>query len=271
MKPLFRKIVYLLLILGMGGAFYYGYNYIQQKAPTISEVQKQIPSKPSRTIQYPVPSESGQSGFASPTVNGAPPVDKSDPTIENALSTLLGKELFASLFHLNNIVRRIVVTVDNATQHAQPSWEMSPLKPLESSFIATRRNNDRIIAPANFQRYTPYANLARTVDPKKLVEVYVHFYSLFQAAYQDLGTEKYFNDRLVEVIDNVLKAPEIRDSIKVERLTPHNRYKYVDNSLESLPSGQKALVRMGYDNIRTIKEKLRQIRVLLTHLEGTTR
>jgi len=40
---------------------------------------------------------------------------------------------------------------------------------------------------------------------------YFKLYSLFQQSYEDLGYPgQYFNDRLVEVIDDMLRAPEVQ-------------------------------------------------------------
>jgi hypothetical protein len=41
---------------------------------------------------------------------------------------------------------------------------------------------------------------------------------------------------------------------------PWVRYQYVDPQLESLAAGQKILLRMGPDNERRLKQKLRELR-----------
>ena len=53
----------------------------------------------------------------------------------------------------------------------------------------------------------------RAADTKQVARIYFHFYPLFQQAYENLGyPQKYFNDRLIEVIDDMLKAPEAMKS-----------------------------------------------------------
>ena len=49
------------------------------------------------------------------------------------------------------------------------------------------------------------------------------------------------------------------------RLTvPHVLYEYADPDLQSLSSGRKVLVRMGVENERRVKAKLREIRAAVT-------
>jgi hypothetical protein len=68
----------------------------------------------------------------------------------------------------------------------------------------------------------------------------------------------YFNDRLVQVIDNLLETPEVKAPIKL--VQPKVFYEYADPSLESRSAGQKLLLRMGPANAEIIKGKLRELR-----------
>jgi len=89
--------------------------------------------------------------------------------------------------------------------------------------------------------------------------VYERLYPLFQQSYEDLGYPgKYFNDRLVEVIDHLLQAPEAAGPVPL--VQPKVFYEYADADLESRSAGQKLLMRMGPANERLIKEKLRAFR-----------
>jgi hypothetical protein len=84
-------------------------------------------------------------------------------------------------------------------------------------------------------------------------------YPLFQQSYEDLGYPgKYFNDRLVQVIDHLLQAPEVTGPIRL--VQPKVMFQYADPSLENSSAGQKLLIRMGPANERIIKQKLREFR-----------
>jgi hypothetical protein len=95
----------------------------------------------------------------------------------------------------------------------------------------------------------------------------VHAYPLFQQAYRDLGyPHGYFNDRLVEVIDHLLKAPE--PGAPIALVKTDKVYNFADPQLEGLSAGQKLMVRVGPKNEKLIKHKLRVIRAAVTGAHG---
>ena len=102
-----------------------------------------------------------------------------------------------------------------------------------------------------------------SADPKALAAVYFRLYPLFQQAYENLGYPgKYFNDRLVQAIDSMLATPDVQGPVTLVR--PKVFYQFADSSLESLPAGQKLLIRMGPQNASVIKAKLQQFRAAIT-------
>ena len=105
------------------------------------------------------------------------------------------------------------------------------------------------------------------MDSEALVAIYVHFYPLFQQAYEELGyPSAYFNDRVIDVIDLLLETPEIKGPIRLSQ--PHVLYTYADPDLEALSAGQKALLRSGQSNVVRVKAKLRELRsALVTKVE----
>jgi hypothetical protein len=121
------------------------------------------------------------------------------------------------------------------------------------------------LSPQNEARYAPFIELVKVTDTKQLVALYFHFYPLFQQAYEDLGyPSQYFNDRLIEVIDNLLATPDVKGPIELTQ--PNVLFLYADPKLEALSAGQKTMLRMGPDNERVLKDKLRQLReALATH------
>jgi hypothetical protein len=115
------------------------------------------------------------------------------------------------------------------------------------------------LSPANYARYARYVRLAQGIDSKRLAGIYVHYYPLFQQAYAELGYPKrHFNDRLVEVIDHLLGAPDVQQPVNLIR--PKVLYEFEDPELQELSVGQKLLIRMGPENAAAMKAKLREIR-----------
>jgi Protein of unknown function (DUF3014) len=104
--------------------------------------------------------------------------------------------------------------------------------------------------------------LLESVNTSALVATYVRLYPLFQEAYKEQGYPKrYFNDRLIEAIDNALGAPNISTPIALTQ--PRVMHQFADAKLESLSAGQKIMLRMGSANEARVKAKLNEVRAAL--------
>jgi hypothetical protein len=203
-------------------------------------------------IQNPVPTNSG------PSVQPLPPLDASDAALHDSMAELLGKRSVDSLFKPEQLVRHIVVTIDNLSRK-RAAVELRPTKPLAGTFMATGDEQHSTLNPATYQRYAPMIQVVQMLDTKQLAALYFHYYPLFQQAYQNLGYPNgYFNDRLVVTIDNLLATPDVAGDIGLTR--PNVMYQYADPNLEDLSAGQKAMLRMGPTNAGIVKAKLRELR-----------
>lgn len=195
---------------------------------------------------------------------GAPPlpaIGESDSVAAEAAAALFGRDAFARLFHPDALVRRFVATVDNLPRRTA-AVRLMPVKPVPGAFAVDERDGDATIAAANALRYRPYVVAMEAADAKRLVAAYVALYPLFQAAYVELGyPDGYFNDRLVQAIDDLLAAPDVA----APRLAqPKVVWVYADPDLEARSAGQKIMLRMGPANAARVKAKLRAIRSELT-------
>jgi len=154
------------------------------------------------------------------------------------------------------------LAVDNLPRKKVPS-RLMPVKPTPRQFLTTADGQSVFINVDNYRRYMPWSTLAEAVDTKQLVAAYVRFYPLFQRAYQEQGYPSgYFNDRLIDAIDDMLAAPEIQGPVKL--VQPKVLYQFADPDLEARSAGQKIMIRMGNDNADKIKAKLAEIRRELT-------
>lgn len=197
----------------------------------------------------------------------APALVDGDALSVEALARLFGGDAsFGGLLVLQDFVRRVVVTVDNLPGERLP-LARAPLQMADSvadgaSGGGLKVAGDgavRFLDPDNELRYAAYVRLAERVSSAGLVAAYVRLYPLFQSAYDELGyPSAYFNDRLVAVIDHLLEAPEVVGPVRV--LQPKVRYVFESPALERLSAGQKLMVRMGVDNSRRVKAKLRDLR-----------
>lgn len=186
-------------------------------------------------------------------------------SLHKELGRLFDRGQFSKLFILESFVYRFVVTVDNLTERNIPAKYLFSKPPKGQLLIQVDRNGNEYLDSNNYRRYSTYIKFAETVDIKKIASIYDRYYTLFQSAYEDLGyTNKYFNDRLVEVIDHLLDTPDIHGPIKL--LRPSIYYKYADPKLELLSAGHKYLIRIGPKNAVRIKALLEELRQELTTL-----
>jgi hypothetical protein len=178
--------------------------------------------------------------------------------MRDTITGLVGADAFQRFFEPEDILHRIVATIDNLPRKSYAS-RLDPMKTPSGAFATTGQDDALAVAPANAARYTPYVRTLEAVDPDKLVAAYAHFYPLFQKAYVDLCYPNgYFNDRLVQVIDDLLATPDVQGPIRL--VVPHVLYEYADPDLQSRSAGQKVLLRMGRENAAKVKAKLREIR-----------
>ena len=211
---------------------------------------------PPPAIAHPLASAAGAAGDAQ-----LPAMDQSDAALLAALPPIIGAGAVHDFVEPDNLVRRLVVTVDNIPRQKIPVGRR-PVKRLGAPFLADGDELHATLDPRNYQRYTPYVAVVRNLDVAALMKVYLHFYPLLQRAYQDLGYPNgYFNDRLVEAIDSLLATP--RPTGPIDLVRPNVMYEFADPALEALPAGQKLMLRLGPDNAGDIRAKLTELRAAL--------
>jgi hypothetical protein len=211
-------------------------------------------------IQHPI--TQAAAGPAVASTAPLPALDASDADVATALAALAGGGDLSSLLLHQQVIARIVATIDALPRRSLGTL-MLPLRTPKGAFVTDEAEGNTVIGAGNAARYAPYMKIVEGADPHALVAWYVHAYPLFQQAYKELGYPKaYFNDRLIVVIDDLLAAPEPASPPAL--MHPQAFYVYADPALESLSSGQRLLLRVGPANEAKIKAKLRAIRAELT-------
>jgi hypothetical protein len=221
--------------------------------------------QPARTAPAPAPQAEAPAVIRNPLPDSdtsLPSLETSDSMMRETLARLIGRKAFDDLFVPDRIIPRIVATVDNLPRQTAPR-RLMPVNPVSGPFIiAGASPTDYTIDPANQRRYAMHVRAMDAVPARTLVWLYVQTYPLFQRAYEELGYGgQYFNDRLVEAIDDLLAAPDVRNPVRL--VQPKVFYQFADAELEALSAGQKMLLRMGPENAQQVKAKLREIRQAL--------
>ncbi|GAA6141907.1 DUF3014 domain-containing protein [Hydrogenophaga sp. 5NK40-0174] len=202
-----------------------------------------------------------------------PALQDSDARVKQVIGTMLSKRDMLTFLQLDGFVRKVVATVDNmGRKHAPPTvW---PVIPTPKKFMTAKGDDGtEVIAPANSDRYTPFVGVVESVDTAQAAAAYRSLYPLFQQAYEDLGYPgKYFNDRLVTVLDQMIATPIPSEPLQVSlvevkgsvpSLRPWVRYEFVDPAYADLSAGQKMLLRSGADNQKRLQAKLKAFRQLV--------
>jgi hypothetical protein len=239
--------------LSVGAVVYFSYrdkDAPPPAKPAVVAAPVPVEEPPEPAVKNPLPPADSQAPL--------PKLEDSDQPMANSLEEVLGKEAIERFVIPKDLIRHIVVTVDNLAAE-KVAERIRPVKRTPGSFVVSGTEDAPVLDPTNFARYDAAVALVRTADTKQLVAVYKHYYPRFQEVYESLGhPPEYFNDRLIEVIDDLLAAPDLQGPVALAR--PNVLYEYADPKLESRSAGQKAMMRMGSANAKVVMDKLRELR-----------
>jgi hypothetical protein len=238
----------------LGAVYYYKYHAVVPAPPPVAEPPHPSAQEPQAAtepaIRNPIPETTDTKPL--------PSLKDSDPDVRESLVGVFGAKSISQFLVPDNVIRHIVVTVDNLPRK-KVALELRPVKPTPGATVTATQGDITTLGSANYERYAPLIEVVRSTDTKVLTNVYFKLYPLFQQSYEDLGYPgQYFNDRLVEVIDDMLKTPDVHGPIELTQ--PKVFYEYADPKLEALSAGQKLLLRMGPANEAIMKAKLRELR-----------
>jgi len=269
-----RKKTWAVFAVVLMGSTITGYLLLSQDA-MLPPVVQQIATPPTDIPETP-PTQPSH-GPVEPAIlhplNTAPAVETplgqglGDAPLLDALRKILDKNWLDFILP-DKLILHIVATVDNLPRKYLPA-SVVPLRRAKGSFIVSGLDTALQIDSSNSARYTHYVKLIRSINTETLVSTYRRFYPSFQKAYEELGYPKaYFNDRLVEAIDDLLAAPDVDEPIRLAQ--PKILFEFADPELQARSAGQKIMIRVGRENSVLIKEKLSEIRKLVTSSIGAS-
>ncbi|QDE40369.1 DUF3014 domain-containing protein [Luteibacter pinisoli] len=248
--------VLVVAIVGLGGVFLYREKQARDAAQPPQPVAAASAALPSTAVhdtalpQHPI-------GPAGASTAALPALDQSDDAILAGLLALTSDGALKTLLRPEAIVPRMVATID-ALPKANVGMNVLPLRTPTGRFQVQSDDGMFVESKKNLDRYDTYMYVADHVNPKAAAAWYKRNYPLFQQAYRDLGTSGYFNDRLIEVIDHLLAAPEPKGTLQL--IPAKVGYIYANDTYEQLSAGQKFMIRVGAENEANLKGKLRALR-----------
>lgn len=269
-SSVWTAVILVVVLLGAGALWW---RWSQTQAP-VEPVAVSTPPPTNVPADVPPPPQpeqlAPQNPVETPPDPALPQLSDSDARVTAALNELLGKKAVTGFLNVDNFVRRFVATVDNLPREHAAS-RMWPVQPAGSRFMTSGNEDNMSLSLDNAQRYTPMVLMAEQVNASAAAAAYFKLYPLFQQAYEELGYPgKYFNDRLVAVLDHLLAAPEPQGPVKIKMVEirseenpsakPYVHYEFADPQLESMSAGQKMMVRVGLVNERRLKAQLKAFR-----------
>jgi hypothetical protein len=268
-----RAVIIGLVVAVLGGGAYFFWRAKQTPPPAPAPVAQPVapaapppaPPPPQPAIKHPVEAEPKPP-------QKLPSLAESDEYVKSALIDLIGRKGVLTFLYTQGFIQRFVATVDNLANE-RAATHLWPVNQTPGAFETEAAGGGSLIAARNAARYAPFVAMADGVDARAAARLYRRTYPLLQQAYEELGYPgKYFNDRMIEVIDHLLDTPEVAGPIKVRAVEvkdpskparPHRLYQFEDPALESRSAGQKILLRMGPENARKLRAKLSEFRGLI--------
>jgi hypothetical protein len=270
-------IISLIVLIVLGGIAWYLFEARQAQdspPPAVSEIAPQTVPVPEPEPEMPTFEIEQKKTPAAPELDELPlpPLHESDGYVHETLSGVVGEAATMQYFPGEALVAKAVATIDALGSRQVPGNIRAALD-LGGEFTAVPDSNPPSMIldeegdpepqflsnPANQGRYVGWVELLEAVDAEQFAALYRANYPLFQQAWNDLGYAGHdFNERLLEIIDELLATPVVSEPYRL--IKPEAVYLFSDEELESLSAGQKILLRMGSGNAARVKSRLAEIR-----------
>jgi hypothetical protein len=273
-----RTPIVIAAVVALAVAAWFGWRHFESSkvlpTPPVATTAPADPAPPpapapttTPTIQHPVDPPGTETAVQPAPL---PALAEADALVRELVAGVVTSKDVVRFLQMDGFIRRVVATVDNLPREQAPLM-VWPVYPTPQRFTTQRTDTGvENIHLENSQRYTPFVQLIESVDSAKAVAVYRRLYPLFQQAYEELGFPgRYFNDRLVQVLDHLIATPvqtgplavtlvEVKGEVPSTR--PWVRYEFADPTLQSMSAGQKMLMRTGAENHQRLRARLIDIR-----------
>lgn len=189
------------------------------------------------------------------------PLDLSDKAIKQGLITALRAPLLSTLIVNDSILANMVASVNNTAQGTLPE-NVSLLTPPATEFSVFKQADNQFITPESFTRYNVYAQTFAEIETEDMLALLDQYEPQIMAQFEQIALPNaQFTSTLINAINRLLDTPSVNLPIPV--ISDSAMYKFANPQLEALLPAQKQLLRMGPDNMRLVKAKLRELRTAL--------
>lgn len=255
-----------LVIIVAGWLLFRDTEQVTEPAPLPPVVEPATPQQPLEAEPLPEPAVTEPEPVAEPEQVVATPVepevvvplpalDESDAELAEALLALNWKAGLAALFNREEMIRNLVVTVDNIAQGQLVAGHPVLVKPADGYRVQPVAEGRYLTAADNSSRYEPYLQLLESVPPRQVLALKRRYQPLLDQAFAELGyPDLTFDQRLRQAIAVLLSTPQVPAGAELSR--PSVMYTYADPKLEQLPEAQKQVLRLSAEQQQRFKALL---------------
>jgi hypothetical protein len=234
------------VVLLIGGLLWYLGS--REDSVSVQETTEQAVATPSGPEQ--LPAEPGDD-------IDLPPLDETDPLIRDLVSALSSHPRVAAYLTTDHLVRNMTVVVVNIADGRTPSNHLGAVRP-RGDFQVREDGVEFVIDRRTYERYNDHAAAIQGLDAQGVARFYATIRPRIDDAYRDLGQPHgSFDDSLRRAIIELLRTPIPEGEVRVRGDSV--AYTYADPKLESLSHAQRQFLRMGPENMRIVKAKLREV------------
>jgi hypothetical protein len=187
-----------------------------------------------------------------------PPLSASDIRVRAWVARLSAHPQLAAWLVTDRLIERFVLSVVEVAGGSNPSEHLPFLVP--STPFPVRSEGGRLfMADAGPRRHDLLANVVASLDTRGTLTLYRQLSPLLEESYRGLGLPGgSFDQTLRLALDQILS---VGIPTETPALVPYEGvYIYQIPALEERRGAEKALLRMGPDNIRQVQAKLRELR-----------
>jgi hypothetical protein len=190
-----------------------------------------------------------------------PPLEETDPIVRERVGALSSDPTIAKWLTTGDLLRHITRLVQAIAEDRSVAGHLAILQPSQP-FAVQHSNGRLVIDPRSYRRYDGIARAVTSLDARGSAGLYSAFRPRIADAYVELGfPDTPFDGTLEDALVTLVSTPVPDGPIEV---VPHaGTYAFVNPRLEALSPAQKQLLRMGPENARAVKAKLREIAIAL--------
>jgi hypothetical protein len=182
-------------------------------------------------------------------------LNQSDPAVRELLAAAQVPDLLREWSRQKELLRSLVVAVDNVAQGQSPAGQLAFLAPREK-FSVIEKNGVPCLGPRSYRRYDKLVNVFIAIPDATLIFWYRKLSPTLESAFRELGYPGItFAQRLKQAGEQLERVPVIKEDALLEKKVLS--YAFADRELEDLNPAQKHLLRLGPRNVARIQKKMR--------------